>query len=204
MATTRPTSDPSGRPRSERARQAILAATADLLDEVGFTTMTIEAIAARAGAGKATIYRWWPDKASVAMDAVMAEIDPAAPYPDTGSALEDFRRHAGMVAELFPRPRIRQMLTGVIVEAGRNPALRAAFRERYMEPRRAQGRATLRQGIERGELQDDLDAALLFDQIYGAIYFRLLISGDPLDHGFTDAIVEQAFHGVLQRPAKKR
>jgi AcrR family transcriptional regulator len=178
-------------------RRAILAAAGDLLDEVGFAAMTIERIAERAGVGKPTIYRRWPDKASIAMDALLAEIDPAAPYPQTGSAQEDFRLHAAAVAEVFTRPRIRQMLTGVIVEAGGNPRLHAAFRDGYMEPRRAQGRARLQEGIERGELVADSNRDLVFDQIYGPIYFRLLVTGDPLDRGFTDAIVREAFRGIL-------
>lgn len=202
VKTTRSAGRPDERSRSTRTREAILSATVDLLDEVGFAAMTIEAIAAKAGAGKATIYRWWPDKASVAMDAVLAQIDPAAPYPDTGSVVEDFRLHAGLTAQLFSRPRMRQMLTGIILEADRNAALHDAFRTRYMEPRRAQGRVRLRAGVERGELPADLDFEPLFDAIYGAIYFRLLISFDPLDTAFTDTIVRQTFHGVLLPPAR--
>jgi len=79
--------------------------------------MTIEEVAARAGAGKATIYRRSPTKGAFAMDAVMAEIDPAAPFPDTGSAVQDFRVQRRAVARGFNRPRISHTLTGVVFEA---------------------------------------------------------------------------------------
>jgi AcrR family transcriptional regulator len=187
-----------GRPRSETSQSAILRAAADLLDEVGFASMTIEEVAVRAGASKATIYRWWPSKGTLAMDAVMAEIDPAAPLPDTGSAIEDYRVQFRAVARLFNRPRIRHMLLGVIFEAQGDPALRDAFRDRYMNPRREQGRAALKRGVSRGELRPDFDEAVFFDQLYGALYFRLLVSGQPLNRRFVDQLVEQVFDGLRQ------
>ena len=116
--------------------QDLVSATAQLLDEVGFASMTIEEVAARAGAGKATIYRRWPTKGALAMDALMAEIDPAAPFPDTGSAIEDFRLQLRAVARVFNRPRIRHTVTGVVSEGQSDPELPSAFAERYMNPRR--------------------------------------------------------------------
>lgn len=186
--------------RSERARSAILSAAGQLLDEVGFASMTIEEVAARAGAGKATIYRRWPTKGTLAMDALMAEIDPAAPFPDTGSAVEDFRLQLRAVARVFNRPRIRHPLIGVVFEAQNDPQLRNAFAERYMNPRRDQARAVIARGIARGELRGDFDEEVLFDQLYGALYFRLLVSGQPLNRRFTDEIVDQAFEGLRPTP----
>jgi AcrR family transcriptional regulator len=186
--------------RSERARSAILGAAAELLDEVGFASMTIEEVAVRAGAGKATIYRRWPTKGALAMDAVMAEIDPAAPFPDTGSAIEDFRLQLRAVTRVFNRPRIRHTLTGVVFEAQSDPELRNAFADRYMNPRRDQARAVIRRGIARGELRADFDEEVLFDQLYGALYFRLLVSGQPLNRRFTDQLVDQAFQGLRRAP----
>lgn len=184
--------------RGTRARTAILAAAAELLDEVGFAAMTIEEVATRAGSSKATVYRRWPSKGTLAMDAVMAEIDPAAPFPDTGSAVEDFRTQLRAVARVFNRPRIRHMLLGVIFETQTDPELRNAFRDRYMNPRRDQARAVIERGIARGELRPDFDNEVLLDQLYGALYFRMLVSGRPLNRRFTDELVEQAFDGLRQ------
>jgi AcrR family transcriptional regulator len=189
--------DHAAHPRSERARRAILAAAADLLEEFGFRAMTMDAVVARAHASKATLYRHWPTKAALAMDALMAEVDPASPFPDTGSAVEDIRRSVHATVALFNRPRIRQMLLGVLVELPDDPELRDAYRERYVKPRRRQGELALRRGIERGELRPHLDAEVLFDEIYGAIYFRLLIAGAGLDRTFVERLISQAFCGVL-------
>jgi AcrR family transcriptional regulator len=190
------------RPRSARAHSAILRETANLLDEVGFAAMTIEEVAARARAGKATIYRRWPSKGALAMDAVMAEMDSAAAFPDTGSVIDDFRVQIRSVARLLNRPRIRHMLVGVIFEAQDNPELREAFRDRYVNPRRQEGKDALRRGIARGELRAGFDSDIFFDHVYAALYFRLLISDAPLTRRFTDELVQQAFDGVLQSPLR--
>jgi AcrR family transcriptional regulator len=186
--------------RSERSRGAILSAAAQLLDEVGFASMTIEEVAARAGAGKATIYRRWPTKGTLAMDALMAEIDSAAPFPDTGSAIEDFRVQLRAVARVFNRPRIRHALIGVVFAAQNDSELRKAFAEHYMDPRRAQARVAIARAIARDELRAGFDEEVLLDQLYGALYFRLLVSGQPLNRRFTDELVTQAFDGLRPTP----
>jgi AcrR family transcriptional regulator len=192
-STAQPSPDDS---RSARARRAILGATADLLDEAGFATMTIDEVAIRAGSGKATIYRHWPSKGALVMDAIMAEIGGATPFPDTGSVVEDFRVQLRATTPVFNRPRIRRMFIGVIFEAQENPELREAFLVRYLNPRRVYARETIRRGIARGELRPDFDDDILFDQILGAFYMRMLVLGSSLDQPFTDELVVQAFGGV--------
>ncbi len=193
-----PTDEPSRAKgsRSARARSAILRATADLLDRVGFAAMTIEEVAALAGAGKATLYRRWPSKGALAMDAIMAEIGGAAPFPDTGSVVEDFRVQLRAAATVFNRPRVRRMFIGVIFEAQDNRELREAFVVRYMNPRRVHAREAIRRGIARGELRPNFDDDVLFDQILGAFYIRMLVIGSSLDQRFTDELVSQVFSGV--------
>ena len=188
--------------RSARAHRAILRATADLLDEVGFAAMTIEEVAARAGAGKATIYRRWPSKGALAMDAVVSEIGSPAPFPDTGSVVEDFRVQLRSAARIFNRPRVRHMLSGVIFEAQNNPELREAFLNRYMTPRRTRAKEALRRGIARGEIRPDLVEDVFFDQLLGALYIRMLVIGSPLNRRFTDELVDQVFAGLRQSPAR--
>ncbi|WP_022900691.1 TetR/AcrR family transcriptional regulator [Humibacter albus] len=184
-------------PRSRRARRAILSAAADLLEEAGFRSMAMDAVVARAHASKATLYRNWPTKAALAMDAFMAEVDPASPFPDTGSVVEDIRRSVAATVQVFTRPRVRQMLLGVLVELPHDRELRDAYGERYVVPRRRQAEAAVRRGIARGEVSRDAGADILFDEIYGAIYLRLLLGSSPLDAAFVDALVSQVFEGVL-------
>jgi AcrR family transcriptional regulator len=192
-----------GSSRSERARSAILRATADLLDEVGFAAMTIEEVAARAGAGKTTIYRRWASKGALAMDAIVAEIGAPGPFPDTGSVVEDFRVQLRSAARVFNRRRVRHMLIGVIYEAQNDQELRDAFLLRYVNPRRARARNALTRGIARGELRPDFDEELFFDQILGALYVRVLVTGSKLNRQFTDQLVDQVFEG-LRPPPKPR
>lgn len=186
-------------PRSQRARRSILAAAADLLEHSGFQGMTMDAVAARAKASKATLYRHWPTKSALAMDAFMAEVDPASPFPDTGVVVEDIRQSVNATVAVFTRPRVRQMLLGVLVELPHDRGLREAYRERYVVPRRRQGEAALRRGVERGELRPDVDTDVVFDAIYGAVYLRLLTEISPLDAAFVDALVTHVLRGALTR-----
>ena len=191
-----------GPSRSERVRESILRATADLLDEVGFAAMTIEQVAARAGAGKATIYRQWPSKGALAMDAVVAEIGEPGPFPDTGSVEEDFRVQLRSATRVFSRRRVRHMLIGVIFQAQDDPQLREAFLHRYVNPRRDRARTAFTRGIRRGELRADLDQDLVFDQILGALYIRMFVTGSTLSRRSTDRLVDQVFQGL--RPTRNR
>ena len=174
----------------------MLRAAADLLEEVGLASMTMDGVAARAKSSKATLYRHWPSKAALAMDAFLAEVEPAVAFPDTGSAIEDFQQQLRATAELFGSGRVRRMLLGVLSELPADEDLRAAFRHRYLRPRRAQGEAALRRGIDRGELRRDLDADALFDQLYGALYLRLLTDDSAPSRSWSRAVVDQAFNGL--------
>jgi AcrR family transcriptional regulator len=187
---------PPRSPRSERAREAIMSAAVDLLTEVGFRAMTMEAIATRAKASKATVYRHWPTKAALVMDTFMACVDPAAPFPDTGSALEDFVRQLRSTAALFEKGPVHTMLTGLIAALPGDPELQEAFRTYYLEPRRAQAEAALRRGQERGELVPEISIGDLFDQLYGALYLRVIL-GSPMTAEQADSAVRQMFRGLL-------
>ena len=173
-----------------------MSAAVDLLEEVGFDAMTMEAIAAKATASKATVYRHWPTKAALVMDAFMARVDPAAPFPDTGSALEDFVRQLRSTAALFEKGPVHSMLVGLITALPGAPELQEAFRTYYLEPRRAQAEAALRRGQQRGELVPEILFGELFDQLYGALYLRVLL-GSPLAAGEAEAAVRQMFRGLL-------
>src|ERR687896_201621 len=115
------TKTPDERRRNEKARSAILRAARELLDRRGFRRLTIEGIAERAGVGKATIYRWWPSKAAVAMDGVLEAASPRIPFPDTGSAREDVRRQIASVIELYTRTKTGRGIRALIAESQPTP-----------------------------------------------------------------------------------
>jgi AcrR family transcriptional regulator len=179
--------------RNEKARTAILRAARELLDRRGFQRLTIEGIAERAGVGKATIYRWWPSKAAVVMDAVLEAASPRIPFPDTGSAREDVRRQIASVIELYTRTKTGRGIRALIAESQHDPGLADLLRDRFIASRRAEAATVFERGIERGELRPDLDVGVAIDALYGAVYYRLLVSHAPLDPAYADTLIEQVF-----------
>jgi AcrR family transcriptional regulator len=172
-----------GRPRSEQARQAIFRSTLRLLRRNGFPELTIEAIAAEANVGKTTVYRWWPNKGALVVDAFASSAEHELHFPDTGSVFKDMSLQMGQFLSILRGPRGR--IVAAMLGAGQSdPDLLAAFRERFLRPRRAEAYKTLRRGIERGELPKDLDLDLVLDILYGAIYMRFLIRHDELSENY--------------------
>jgi AcrR family transcriptional regulator len=179
--------------RNEAARSAILRASRELLDRRGFRRLTIEGIAARAGVGKTTIYRWWPGKAAVVMEAVLEAASPRMPFPDTGSAREDLRAQLTSVIELYTQTDTGRGIRALIAESQHDPSLAESLRDRFIASRRAEATTVFERGIERGELRADLDVGVAIDALYGAIYYRLLVSHAPLDAHYADLLIEQIF-----------
>jgi AcrR family transcriptional regulator len=186
-----------GRPRSEKARQAILDAAAELLLVRGMGAVSMDAVAERAGVSKATIYRWWPSKEMLALDAMLDWAAASAPARDTGSLRAD------MVALLRPWVReIRRRPFGSVIaafvnEAQSDPAFGDAYRARFVEPRRDTAREVFARAAERGEVPVDLDVEVALDMIYGAIYHRLLHGHAELTDRFPEDVVDLALTGIL-------
>jgi len=195
---------PPGRPRCERARQAILNSTLKFLEakENGFADLTIEHVAADAGVGKATVYRWWPNKAALVADAFASSVIPKLRFPDTGSVRQDMSQQMRQLVKIL-RSR-RGHIVSVILAAGQSDAtLIGAFRERFLRPRRAEAYSTLRRGITRGELPADLDLDLLLDALYGPLYMRFLIKHDSLTPEFVDQLCNLVLEGAVQRHCER-
>jgi AcrR family transcriptional regulator len=183
----------AGRPRSERARAATLEAAGELLDERGLAALSFDAIATHAGVSKATIYRWWPSKAAVVMDAFLERTSPQMPFPDTGSTREDLRRQMRSVIRLFNDAATSRPFVALIAESQHDAVLAAALRERFIAARRAAATEAFARGIERGDLKADLDVEIAIDALYGALYYRLLVSGEPLTPRYADRLLDQLF-----------
>ncbi len=184
-----------GRPRSEQARLAILRSTLKLLGENGFSDLTIEAVSAHAGVGKATVYRWWPNKAALIADAFASSTSRKLHFPDTGSVYTDLSQQMRQVVKIF-RSRRGRIVSAMLGGGQSDSDLIAAFRERFLWPRRREAYATLRQGIQRGELRKDVDMDLLLDSLYGPIYMRFLIRHDKLTPDFVDRLCQLVLAGA--------
>ncbi len=190
---------PPGRPRSEESRQSILNSTLKLLKATGFPQLSIEAIAQDADVSKATVYRWWPTKAALVADAFSASADQELRFPNTGSVQRDMSLQMRHVVRVFRSPR-GKVVAALLGGGQSDPELIAAFRERFLWPRRQQAYQTLQRGIDRGELPSDLDLNLTLDSLYGPIYMRFLIRHDELTEEFADNLCKLVLGGVLRQP----
>lgn len=187
-----------GRPRSDQAARAILDAAAALLERDELASLTIGQIASEAGVSKATIYRWWPSKEAVLMDAYLQRVQPRIAYSKRGSARTSLARQLEAVVELL-RGREGELLAAIVAAGVTDPKTREAFVDRFLAPRREAARAVLCRGMETGELRRvDVDVAT--DMLYGPVYFRLLVGHLPLDRGFARELHALALEG-LSAPA---
>lgn len=182
-----------GPKRDETAEQRILDATRDLICERGATRVSINEIAAHAGVGKQTIYRWWPSKAAVVFDALEREIKATSPAPNTGTAYGDVRVQMKRVARLMNSP-MQAILRELIVESFADEKVAEQFRTVFFAERRKQGMATIREGIDTGELRADLDPETIVDLLYSPLWMRMIIGHQPLTPKAVDQLLEHAWH----------
>lgn len=190
-----------GRPRSEDSRKAILRSTLRLLQESGFPDLSIEAIAADADVGKATVYRWWPNKAALVADAFSSSADRELRFPDTGSVRTDLTIQMKHLVRVL-RGRRGRIVAALVGGGQSDPELIQAFRDRFMMPRRHEAYEILRRGVTRGELAEDLDMDLTLDSLYGAVYMRFLIRQTGLTEEFVDEIVTLVMEGAARNGNK--
>lgn len=184
-----------GRPRNTEAKNAILNASYELLLETGFGAVTVEKIAEQAQVSKATIYKWWPNKAAVVMDGYLYAANARLPIPDTGSAKEDILIHAGTLAR-FLTSREGKVITELIGEGQSDAGLAEAYRSRYFGPRRQEAWKLFERGIAQGELKQGLDIGSCIDLIYGPIFYRLLLTGGELSEDSVRSLVLLALQAL--------
>src|SRR5688500_6530249 len=188
MTADRKPPDPAR--RNERSRQAILTATADLLGEVGYTKLAVEAIAARAGVGKQTIYRWWPDKGAVVLDAylVLVGADQDLALPDSGDLEADLRKVLGFMVDSLADPVFEQRYRALLTAIQDNPELAAALLDRLLKPWLEATKERLRAAQQAGQI-GDVDLEVAAELLYGPIYYRWLLRTAPISRQYLDAVV---------------
>jgi AcrR family transcriptional regulator len=186
---------PRGRPRSEAAHQAILTAAIALTRELGYDAVTMDGIAARAGVGKATVYRRWSSKEALVAEAI-EELVSRLPVSDTGSTEGDLRAMLRDTLSLYEDPATLHLLTGLIAAMARSPLIASAVRGSMIASRRAANLTVLRRGIARGDLDPSLDVELALDLLDGPLLMRALLTGAPLHDQLTRDIVRVALRGM--------
>lgn len=190
-----------GRPRSERARQAILAAAGELMLEGGLSAASVEAIAERAGVSKATIYKWWPSRGAVALDGFLAQAKDTITVPEGLSTQEALRYQVRALVTLFRDTPSGPLMRALASQAECDPEIARAVRERWLAPRRAVAFDIIREGIASGQLRSDLDVAVASDLLFGPIYHRLIFGHAPLSDDLADRLIDSAMAGLVARPA---
>jgi AcrR family transcriptional regulator len=176
-----------GRPRSEQVDQAVLDATIDLAGEVGMHAMSMDDLAQRVGVSKATIYRRWPSKERLVLDALNRAMRPFD-LIDTGSLRGDLDAYLGELARRMSSGKASDVLPDLIAASVRDANLRASLDE-YIRHRRQPLQSILGRGVARGELEVDADVDVLIDALIGPFVYRRLLSHDVLDDDFVDRLL---------------
>ncbi len=176
--------------RSEHARQAVLEAADDLLVERGFAGVTIEGIAVAAGVAKQTIYRWWNSKTDILMDALLEDAAAHLTPADHADLRADLREHLSRVAVFLTRSDEGAVCRALIGQAQHDPAFAAVFRAQFIRQQRARDRLPLDRAIARHQIPAGTDVLSDVDELLGPVYYRVLVTGEPVDRPFTDRLVD--------------
>ncbi len=195
-----PTTARPGRPRSTAAQAAILRATVEQIRETGYDAASMEAIAERAGVGKATLYRHWPNKEALAIEAIGAIVR-LIQAPDTGSVRADLRGVLHSTSMLYRDPRTRGLLSGLISAMARSVDIAEAVASRISNPRRAALRAVLRRAVVRRELRRDTRVEIVVDLLSGAFLMRSLVTGARIDDPLIEQMLDVVLDGTLSLDA---
>ena len=185
-----------GRRRSRTSHQAIVRATQELLVEEDYRALTIEGVAARAGVGKQTIYRWWPSRAALVLEAYLAGSDTVDAPRARGSTRADVQALLDWLVRVLAQPIGGRVLAGLVADLKDDAELAERFHRDVVPARRGAMLTALERGRARGEIRPDADLELAVDALHGAVFYRLLLSGEPLDAAFTRAVADQVLEGL--------
>jgi AcrR family transcriptional regulator len=186
-------------PRVARSRAAVLEATLDLLAEEGAEGCTIEAIAGRSGVAKTTIYRHWPSRAALVIDAVRTLMDDLDEVPDTGDVRGDVAAVVQRLGDRLRSGHLADVVPALLAAVDADSQL-AELMDVYIDARREPMRTVLRRGIERGQLPDDVDVELVADVFAGPMFYRRLVTRRPGDPAYVRALVDLVFAGLGAEP----
>ncbi|MEU5884132.1 TetR/AcrR family transcriptional regulator [Spirillospora sp. NPDC047279] len=182
--------------RSEEAANAVIQAALDLCQEVGYRKLSIEGIATRAGVGKNTIYRWWPSKAAVLLDGLLSNWKLDASFPDTGDFVTDIKTQMAAASRTLGGASVFPHYRALIGEAQHDPELQRALWDRFIGHLAGAAADRIRIAQRQGQIRADADPDLVCELLYGAIYYRRLLTTRTADAEHTSAIVDLALAGL--------
>jgi AcrR family transcriptional regulator len=194
---------PRGRPRDRHADAKILKATICLLEQHGFRAVTLEGIAEEAGVARTTVYRRWPNKAAIVMDAFLTHVAPRIAFPEHPVAVERLRLQMQLLARAF-RQEPGLLIRALIAEAQFDEELRAAVHDGWIAKRRASAKVIIEGAILAGELPNDTNADALLDALYGGLYYWLLIDHEVLTEAYVDSLFATVLGPLAHTAQSKR
>ena len=187
-----------GRPKGGEVKLAILRAANELLESEGYSGFTIEAVAARSGAARSSIYRWWPNRAALAIAGFLSETAPKIAYGRSGSVTRDMRRQLMTVADVYSG-KVGRTIAALVAHGQGDVEAMQALMVGYVIPRREEAKRILRIGTQSGELRADLDLDVAVDALYGPIWYRILVPHTPLSREWAGRLADQVMEGFLAR-----
>lgn len=193
-----------GTSRSQRTEAAILAATRELLAKGGVRELTVEGVAARSGVAKTSIYRRWRSKDELALAVLIDMVQTVVAVPELPDTRSELIALVQGAVRVLGKTLMGSVMQGLVSELATNPQLASAFQERVVALRLHEVERLLRRGIERGELRPDIDIGLTHELLFGAVYYRLFLSGEPLDRKLAERIVDAVLPALCKPAGPKR
>ncbi len=187
--TQRPDAPRRGRPRDRDTHAEVLDATRRMLLEVGYRGLTFDAVATAAGTARSTLYRWWPTRGSLVLEATAEHLS-IEPVPDSGSSREDVRTAIRQLIATFSDPLTRIVILAAISGLDGDPELATAFRDSFVYPWRASAAEALQRSIERGDLPHDSNVGFLLNVMVGTVFQSTITVAEPVTEGLEGALVE--------------
>lgn len=178
-----------GRPRDEQAKEAVERATREMMLDSGYSNLTIEGVAESAGVAKTTIYRWWPSKAALVLDAAAQALEIGI-VPDTGNTREDLTIAVRQLVDTFSDPLAGSVILAVVAHLEADPWMAVTFRDRWVYPWRQSASEALQRAVDRGDLPSGSDLPLLLDVMVGAVFQRAVTVAEPNVEGLDSSLVD--------------
>jgi AcrR family transcriptional regulator len=203
-STTTYQSSPVGRPRQPATDRKILDATRELLVEGGVRALAVEGVAARSGVAKTTIYRRYRSKNELALAVLIDMVRTVAAVPDLGDTRAELTRFVRATVKVLAESLMGRIMQGLVSDLADDAELAAAFRDRVVALRMSEVRRIVQRGQQRGDVRLDADVDLVHDMLFGPVYYRLLLSGAPLERGLADAIVNAIYPTLLENANPRR
>jgi AcrR family transcriptional regulator len=188
-----------GRRPADEVRADVLRAVGNLLLTEGSAGLTFERVARLAGVSKTTLYKWWPSKGALALDGYFHAVEPALAFPDTGDIRADLLSQLRAFAQVMTQTPGGRVLAELIGQSQTDPDLARAYRELYSAERRRLACDRMRKAQEVGQLRPEVDVRVLVDQLWGAVYNRLLVPDEPITDAFVVALVSNLMDGIAPR-----